>query len=432
MAERALPGVEKLGARDGLRTLWLLRKGTRGLPHALELLHARLGDIFRLRLGRFERIVLAHPQALREALVEKRQAFAWRVGDEPVVRLLRRGLLVEDGHTHAVLRRIMDPSNRRKHFLPRLTTFYPLLERLISQWQHGATYDMLIEMRKVALLAFEWVYFSHDLTDELQSLWKPILSAIHYIGPGKWLLLGTGRVPTAIAPLNAHFYRLIRQRRQTDAPPDDMLTHLVQQLEDDEIVRDQMMTMFIAGHDTSTAALAWALYLFGRYPQWQAKVREEIRGHFGDELPPPEKVSELPQLDAFVKESLRLYPPIHAGNRRIVAPVQIMGYDLQPEQKVLLSYYLVQRHPHYWEAPGTFRPERWLESARQTETFSYVPFSGGPRMCIGAPFAQVELRMVLSYLLQRFRFTLLHDVEMHMGATLEPYPYVRMKVEKIS
>lgn len=431
MSERTLPGVEKLGARDGLRTLWMLRKGTRGLPHALEHLHARLGDIFRLRFGRFERVVVAHPQALREALVEKRQAFAWRVGDEPVVRLLRHGLLVEDGETHQVLRRIMEPSNRRRHFIPRLATFYPLLDHLTDQWQDGAVYDILVEMRKVALLAFEWVYFSHDLSDELSSLWEPVLSAIHYIGPGAWLLLGTGRVPARIAPLEAHFYRLIRQRRKAHTPPDDMLTHLIEHLEDDDRVRDQMMTMFIAGHDTSTASLAWALYLFGKYPQWQTWVREEVRAHSGNKPPLPERTGEFSLLDAFVKETLRLYPPIHAGNRRVVAPVQLMDYTLQPGQKVLLSYYLVQRHPGYWEAPQEFRPERWLDGDRQSETFSYIPFSGGPRMCIGAPFAQVELRMILGYLLQRFRFTLTHPVEMRMGATLEPYPGVRMKVEKI-
>lgn len=431
MPEHIPPGVEKLGAWEGLRTLWMLRKGTRGLPQALEHIHAQLGDVFRLRLGRFERIVVAHPQALREALVEKREAFAWRVGDEPVVRLLRHGLLVEDGDAHRTLRRIMEPANRRKHFLPQLVTFYPLLEQVVQTWRSGAIYDMLVEMRKVALLAFEWVYFSHDLSGELRDLWKPILSAIQYIGPGAWLLVGTSRVPRQIAPLEMHFYRLIRQRRQMQNPPDDMLTHLIQHIEDDDRVRDQMMTMFIAGHDTSTASLAWALYLLGKYPHWQAQIRDEVRAYFGNERPAPDQVGELPLLDAFVKETLRLYPPIHTGNRRVVAPVQLLGYNLHPGQKVLLSYYLVQRHPAYWDSPHEFYPERWLRSERQTETFSYIPFSGGPRMCIGAPFAQVELRMVLSYLLQRFRFVLLHPVRMHMGATLEPYPGVQMKVEKI-
>lgn len=431
MGTATIPSVDKLTFWQGLQVLGRLRKGLSGLPEALLLLHRRLGDVFEVRLGRFQLVIVAHPSLLRQALVDKREAFAWRVGDEPIVRLLRRGFLVMDGAEHAHLRAVQERSNRRRHLLPRLEDFHTLVDEVTRRWQPGYTLDMLVEMRKLALQAFEKVYFSHDIRPELPALWEPILAAIEYIGPGLWLLTGPAPPPPKVKALDAHFYRLIRERRQNPDPPDDLLTHLIQAYEDDELVRDQMLTMFIAGHDTSTAALAWSLHLLAEWPDHQATLQAEIRDTLGSQPPTPANLSTLPHLDAFVREVLRLYPPIHAGNRRVVAPVELGGYTLAPGKRVLLSYYLVHRHPAFWEEPDRFWPERWQKSG-PSETFAYVPFSGGPRMCIGAPFAQIELRLVLARLLQRYRFRPAgRSPRPYMGATLEPRPGVPLFIEAI-
>lgn len=430
--KRSLPTIGQLAPKKGLKILWYLRRGACGLPEALEALRAELGDIFHIKFGRFERIIIGHPEGLRQALVEKREAFAWRVGDEPVVRLLRRGLLVQDGEAHLGLRRTMEPSNRRRHFLPKLPSLYPLVETIIQRWENGRAYDMMVEMRKIALVAFEWIYFSHDIRPELSTLWKPILDAVEYIGPGIWLFVGPTSPPSSLRILDRHLYTLIEERQQTSTLPDDMLTHLISTYSDNDLIRDQMLTMLIAGHDTSTAALAWTLHLLSIHADWQNRLREEVTQAFGKTPPSPEKVSELPLLDAFLKETLRLYPPIHAGNRLVRENVDIMGYTLRAGQKVLLSYYLAQRHPEFWEERSSFRPQRWLEGKRAADTFSYIPFSGGPRMCIGALFAQVELRMIVAYLLQRYTFSpVSQSIRARMGATLEPYPGVKLLVRHI-
>lgn len=277
METASLPSVEKLGLWQGLRVIGRLRKGLSGLPEALELLHRHLGDVFKVRLGRFQLVIVAHPVLLRQTLVEKREAFAWRVGDEPIVRLLRRGFLVMGGAEHAHLRAIQEPSNRRRHLLPRLKGFHALVDQVTANWQPGHTRDMLVEMRKLALIAFEKVYFSHDIRQERPELWEPILAAIEYIGPGLWLLTGPAHPPPQVKVLDVHFYRLIQERRQSSSPPGDLLTHLVQACQDDQLVRDQMFTMFIAGHDTSTAALAWSLHLLSKYPDYQATLQAEVR-----------------------------------------------------------------------------------------------------------------------------------------------------------
>ncbi|MCX7606213.1 MAG: cytochrome P450, partial [Bacteroidia bacterium] len=418
-----LPGIQEVGAREAWRILWRLRKGSRGLAGALEQLRMRLGDIFSVKIGKFELVVVAHPQGLREALVEKREAFAWRVEGEPIVKLLRRGVLVQDGEAHRFTRGVMELSNRRAHLFPRLESLYAEVDRVTALWREEAVYDMRVEMRKVALFAFERVYFSHDIAPELPGLWEPILSLIRYIGPGIWLFWGAVSPPRSLSRVDAHLFQLIHKRKRDKNPPDDMLTHLLQAFpEDEERIRDQMLTMLIAGHDTSTAALAWSLYILGREPRWQERLREEIRDHLGGRPPLPSDVADLIHMDAFVKEVLRLYPPIHAGNRRVRHAVELMGFPLFEGQRVLLSYYLVHRHPRYWEGPSSFMPERWLRGEKR-DSFAYLPFGGGPRMCIGAPFAQLELRLILVRLLQTFRFSLVKSgVTPDMGATLEPYP----------
>lgn len=427
-----IPEVNQLSPGQGLRILWSLRRGPAGLPEALQQAREALGDIFRLRLGRLDLVVVAHPAGLREALVEKRSAFSWRVEGEPIVRLLRQGLLVLDGAAHAYARRTMERSNLRRHFLPRLAALTDSIERLTHPWVSGHTYDMLGEMRRIALVLFEEVYFSHDPTPELPKLWKPILALIKYIGPGPWLLWGAGEPPLqALKVIDEHLYGLIRTRKNAAEPSDDLLSHLLEAYADESVIRDHLLTMLIAGHDTSTAALAWSLYELGRHPEWQERLRREVQAYFGEMRPTPEQVSQLPLLDAFVREVLRLYPPIHAGNRRVVEPTDLLGYPLAPGQRVLLSYYLAHTHPAFWEEPLAFRPQRWIEG-KKNESFAYLPFSGGPRMCIGASFAQVELRWVLSLLLQKYRFFLREKrVYPYMGATLEPRPSLRMQVERL-
>ena len=270
----------------------------------------------------------------------------------------------------------------------------------------ASSYDMLVEMRKLALLAFESVYFSHDLEPELDRIWDPVLKALGYISPGLWIMRsdGAGPPPKEVLVLDMHLYDLIHERRADNNPPDDLLTHLVQALDDDDLVRDQMMTMLIAGHDTSTALLAWTLYLLGAHPEWMAKVQSEIWETLGSQPPTPENTRSLTALDQVIKESLRLYPPIHVGNRLTAREVELMGYTIPAATRLMYSIYLVQRHPDFWEAPDQFQPERFAGGYQtRVAPFTYLPFGGGPRNCIGGSFAQLESRIALARLLQTNR-----------------------------
>jgi cytochrome P450 len=272
-------------------------------------------------------------------------------------------------------------------------------------------------------------------------MWQPILRSLDYISPGLWLLwTGTPRFgfDQPLNELDDYLYELIRARRETisKAPnpdeDDNLLTHLVKTPEmTDSLIRDQLLTMLIAGHDTSTAMLSWALYLLGRHPEVMAMAQAEIDQVLAHDQPNNENMEQLPYLDQVIKETLRLYPPIHVSNRQAAEDVIINGYQIPAGTRVMYSIYLAHRDPKYWSDPADFRPERFQlgNTTEKQPPFTYLPFGGGPRNCIGAAFAQIEARVVVSRILQRFSLELLNqNVHTHMGATLEPRPGVKMRV----
>jgi cytochrome P450 len=199
----------------------------------------------------------------------------------------------------------------------------------------------------------------------------------------------------------------------------DLLQHLIDAGLSDKVIRDQMLTMMIAGHDTSTALLAWMFALLGQHPETHTQLLHEID---------TQEKSVL--LDQVIKESLRLYPPIHIGNRRIAEEMDF-GEDKVPKgERLFYSIYLTHRDPEIWENAEDFCPERFAHG-RKTPPMSYIPFGGGPRSCIGAAFGQAEARIVMTRLLQTYTFEFTgHQIHPHMGATLEPRPGVMMKIKK--
>jgi cytochrome P450 len=291
---------------------------------------------------------------------------------------------------------------------------------------------MLVESRRIAQLIIMEVLFSVDFWDDLPHMWKPILKAIEYISPGAWIVFP--KLPRMgyrkyLNTLDHYLYGIIQSRRNAEHR-DDLLGHLITAGLDDERIRDQMLTMLIAGHDTSTALLAWTFYLLGKNPEIYSRLQTELDKSLQGQLPVTPAGWQPPLLDEILKESLRLYPPIHLGNRRVTESIAFDGHDVPVGERLVYSIYLTHRDPDSWEAPEDFKPERFAHG-RKHPPFAYVPFGGGPRACIGAAFGQAEARLVLARLLQTHRFQLMNPkVRIHMGATLEPKPGVFMQVHR--
>jgi cytochrome P450 len=264
--------------------------------------------------------------------------------------------------------------------------------------------------------------FGKDVWDDLPRIWAPILKAIKYISPGTWIFWR--RMPRVgyrkyLGMLDDYLFGMIEERRKRKEGEKDLLQHLIDADLSDGVIRDQMLTMLIAGHDTSTALLAWTFALLGQHPDVYARLVEEI-----------DTLEKSPLLDQVIKESLRLYPPIHIGSRRVVEEMKFSEGDVPAGERMFYSIYLTHRDPSIWQNPDDFCPERFAHG-RKTPPFSYVPFGGGPRACIGAAFGQAEARIVLRRLLQTYEFEFTnHQIHAHMGATLEPRPGVRMRVAR--
>ncbi len=430
--EASIPSMKMLNPLQVLPQIFHLRHRLSGILPLLEWLHANLGDVFQITLPNFQPVVVSSPELIREILTTQREAFLWRLEYAPVVRLLRRGVLTTDGKEHDALREALEPSNRPNHYTRYAEDIIALTDAALDRWPVRGRLPLLREMRRIALTVFERVYFSHTLTEEeFERLYKPILQALSYVGPGFWIVTRRApRVPDALNPLEESLRRLLRERREQTSPPDDLLTHLIAGEENDERVRDQMITMLIAGHDTSTAHHAWTVWLLCRHPAWLKRVTEEVRDNLGAAPPTPETFSRLRLLEQTRKESLRLYPPIHVGNRLTNRDVALGGYNLPAGTHVMVSIYLTHRHPRIWEKPQAFLPERWNEGFTPAP-FSYIPFGGGPRSCVGGPFASFEARLVLARILQRFDLLPTEQqIRARMGPSLEPDREIWLEVKR--
>jgi len=386
-----------------------------------------VGRFFQIPIPGFRPFVVFGPEANRKVLVTEREKVLWCTTD-PVTDLLRHGVLVTDGAEHNHYRKLMEAPLHPARLVNYSQVMIEQTDRVSSLWKDGEVVDMLIESRKIALLIIMQTLFSKDVWEDLPRIWNPVLKAIQFISPGMWIFWRRLPRPGYRKPLqelDAYLFEIIQERRTRGGEPlagkkdsaQDLLQHLIDAGLSDDLIRDQMLTMLIAGHDTSTALLAWTFALLGQHPDVHARLVEEVN-----------TLDKSPLLDQVIKESLRLYPPIHIGNRRIAEEMEFSEGTIPVGERMFYSIYLTHRDPTIWENANHFCPERFT-GGRKTPPYAYVPFGGGPRACIGAAFGQAEARLVIARLLQThtFQFTN-YRIHAHMGATLEPRPGVRMSV----
>ena len=430
----------------GLKVLKGLAR-TKSLLTAMEIMRDEVGPAFQITLPGFQPAVLVGPESNRQIMVSQRGHFSYRSPSDPVTKLLRHGVLVEDGQSHDFFRAQMEPVLQKPQVAQHVAAMQAYTDRVTAEWHDGSVVDMLVEMRKLALLIFMGTLVDVEFGPDLERLWRPILRAIKYISPGLWIIwpdMPRFGYADALARLDEYLYAIIRDRRmrlaaEPASPPSvtpqvagDLLTQMVRHPGmTDDLIRDQILTMLIAGHDTSTALLAWALHLFGKHPEVMIQARDEVDSIIATDEVTITHVDGLDYLDAMIKETLRLYPPIHVGNRIVNDDTTISGYELKAGTRVMASIYLSHRDERYWEEPLEFNPQRFGPDGERVPPFTYIPFGGGPRVCIGATFAQVEAKVVLARIIQQF--TLESDgrkVHPHMGATLEPHPGVFLRVQR--
>jgi cytochrome P450 len=243
-------------------------------------------------------------------------------------------------------------------------------------------------------------------------------------------------VKRKIAELDQLIYGIIAERRRGPITGSDLLSRMMQSQDadadgegmSDRQLRDEVITLLSAGHETTATTLAWTWYLLARHPEVEKRLAAELQSVLAGRAPSAADVPRLQYVEQIVMESMRLYPPVFAMGRMTKEPCEIGGFDIPTGTSFLMSQWVSHRDPRYFDSPEEFRPERWAEDRmRQLPKFAYFPFGGGPRLCIGAPLAMLEAVLIVATVAQAFRFELVADqkIELFPSVTLRPRHGVR-------
>jgi cytochrome P450 len=399
------------------------------------------GDVVALRFAQRRILLLSHPDLIEEVLVTQNQNFIKHFALRLNPLLLGKGLLTSEGDFWLRQRRLVQPAFVRSRISAYAPAMVDATLRLLASWQAGQRCNIHAEMMKLTLDIAAQTLFHADAAAQAQEIAQALrvlqeVFAIRFSGlmpVPLWLPTpGNIRLRRAVRRLDPIIFGFIRHRRQEPQDNGDLLSLLLEARDaddgsrmTDQQVRDEAMTLFLAGHETTALVLSWAWYLLAQDPEVEARLLAEIDQLLGNRLPAFEDVAKLRYTEAVLLEAMRLYPPAYTIGREALADCQVGGYLVKKGTTVLLCQWVVQRDPRFFHEPDAFRPERWLgEAAKKLPKFAYFPFGGGPRLCVGNTFALMEMTLVLATLAPRFRFTIQPEIDVKPvpAFTLHPVP----------
>ncbi len=431
----------------GLRPLVALREFRRD-PIGLLSRAAAYGDVTHLRLPRFDAYLLNHPDLVHEVLVTGNRDFMKGPTMQAAKLLLGESILTSEGEYHRRQRRLIQPIFHHERIAAYGTSMVEHALRATSGWTDGQTLDAHAEMARLTLSIVGATLFGTEvgsdealavtsaLTDTL-SMFDRVYSPFFQLLA--WLPLpSTRRFERIKATLDSIVLAMIAERRAAGAGGDDLVSLLLVAEEDgagmsDEQVRNEVLTLFLAGHETTANALTWTWWLLSRNPKAEARLHAELADVLAGRPPKVEDVSRLVYTESVLSESIRLCPPAWAIGRRALADHAAGGYVIPKEAVVVVSPYLLHHDPRWYAEPESFRPERWTPEEKATRPRgAFIPFGGGQRMCVGEPFAWQEAILLIATIAQRWRLRLVpgHPVEFQPAVTLRPKHGMAMTIER--
>jgi cytochrome P450 len=396
------------------------------------------GDLVYFKVARQHMYVVNHPDYVREILVNNQANFIKSRALQRAKILLGEGLLTSEGQHHLRQRRLVQPAFHRERLAGYAAAMSECAVRWRERWKAGSTLDISTEMPQLTLSVVAKTLFSADVQSEASEIGAAMTSVLQMF---RLLLLpfseyldklplpAIRRFEKARARLDATIYGLIRERRKSGLDAGDLLSMLLLAQDEgeemsDEQVRDEALTLFLAGHETGANALTWTWYLLSQHPDVERRLHEEIDTVLGGRAP---ELADLPQLryaEMILSEALRLYPPAWAIGRMAKDAFSLGGVEIPAKSICILSPYLVQRDARWFPEPEKFDPERWTPEAREARPkFAYYPFGGGARVCIGERFAWMEGVIVMAAIAQKWRLRL------EPGQRVEPLPLITLRVK---
>ncbi len=381
----------------------------------LEYLQRTYGNMATLYAGKTPIVQLFQPEHVRYILTENPRNFTNREIAENLQKLIGDGLLTIDGDAHRQQRRLVQPAFHRKRIENYAGIMVQHTEDMLSTWNTEHTLDMAREMQELTLRIVARCLFNVDLSKEVNELGQAFTDMIsNPVGMIEGMLglridqpfTAYGRRMAAKRKVDAFIYNLIEQRRAEGGDRGDVLSMLLEDQGEegnlnDTQVHDHIMTFVAAGHETTSNALTWTFYLLSQHPQVREKLRNELNTVLGGRAPTLEDTPQLTYTEWVLNESMRMYPPAWVQGRKAIEAFELDGYSFPAGTMVMFSQWILHRRPDIWGDPEVFRPERW-EEGQKVPAWAYFPFGGGPRMCIGMPFAQLEAKLLLATIFQRY------------------------------
>jgi cytochrome P450 len=430
----------------------ILRPMQRGLPfvgNMLELLRDPLafvlslqrehGDVVPFKVAGKTIVQLSSPEHIKYVLQENHKNYGKQTVVWDALRdFLGEGLLTSEGDFWLRQRRIAQPAFHRQ----RVASFAPLFSELaaetIEKWPRGKPFDVASEMMTLTLRIVGRALLSTDPVTEAGEIGKAVAVTLAF--PDRRMKIPV-RVPLSVPlPMHRKFiaargvldrivYRIIAERRRTGEDRGDLLSMLMLAEDadtgermNDEQLRNEVMTIFVAGHETTSSALSWAIYLLSKHPEVRRTMTREVRDVLGDRTPTLDDLAKLPYLKQVFNEAMRLYPPAWITGRHAVAADEIGGIKISAGTIVQVSPYVTHRHPAHWPNPEGFDPDRFApELVKSRAQHAYIPFGAGPRLCIGNQFALMEAHVILAMIAQRATLDLVP------GQTIVPAPSITLR-----
>jgi cytochrome P450 len=404
------------------------------------------GDIVQLRYLHVPICLVVHPRDIEYVLVTNPGNFTKSADYRALARVLGKGLLTSEGKFWQRQRGLIQPGFRRENIVAYAPVMTAAASRMLDGWRNNEPRNIHDDLMALTLDIVAQCLFGAQVGDAAERVGKAMhVVTERFMTDAAQALLFPFDIPDflaygrrhAVSELDDVINGIIRERRCSHQSREDLLGMLLQargadgKPMSDAQLRDEVMTLFLAGHETTAITLSWTFFLLAQNPQIEARVVEELRAILGEREATPADLPRLRYTEMALKEAMRLYPAVWGIGRRALADCEIGGYRISAGTNIFIFQWLTQRDPRFFSDPETFDPGRWREDpvrSAKVPRFAYFPFGGGPRVCVGASFAMIEATMLLATILRKVHLELVpgHPVETLPSVTLRPKYGIRV------
>jgi cytochrome P450 len=394
------------------------------------------GDLASYRFGPRRIFQLGHPDLIEQVLVTDARHYVKHFGARVYTPVLGNGLVTSEGDFWLRQRRLSQPAFLKARVLSYAPVMAELTDRMLDTWQPGELRDVNFEFSSLTSAIALKTLFGLDDPGDREAFTTHLRAAFILLGERLRsvvklpLWFPTPRnvgIRRAIAHLDRVVNGFVVRGKARKEPGNDLLSRLIAARDEDgsamtdRQLRDEAMTLYLAGHETTALTLSWSWYLLAKHPKAEEKLVAEWRAVLGGRAPTPDDLPHLPYTDAVITEAMRVYPPVYLIGREATTDLELGGYRVRKGTTIFMPQWVSHRDPRYFPDPEAFRPERWLDGlAKRLPKYAYYPFGGGPRVCIGNTFALMEAAILLAAVGQKYRFTL------QPGAVIDVNPQITL------